>query len=186
MKKIILAIFLIFCSLGFSAPTPEKAFDEMMQNLKNKNFYYEMGIIEELNDFSGETQDAFLNFLIKENTKTSYQIINNKKFNNKKAVLKVKVKSPVIKDYAPEILGEVVKRVYKNYKDLSEDRAMGIVLEEINKILDREDLKYGDQTLNFQVVKKGNDWSVDTDDDETSDSIISMITGDISEILDDM
>lgn len=186
MKKIILIIFLIFCSLGFSALTPEKSFDEMMQNLRSKNFYYEMGIVEELNDFSEETQSTFIDFLIKKNLKTSYQILSNKKINNKKVMLKVKIKSPLIKDYTPEILGEVVKKIYINYKDLSEDKAMRIVLEEINKVLDREDLKYGDQTLNFQVIKKNNEWSIDVDDDQTSDSIISMIMGDIPEILDDM
>ena len=81
MKKLLIGIFLTFFSFSFAASTPEKAFDEFMMKLKNKDFYYETTLPGELDEFSKEQVEIFVNFYVKQSSKVTYQIISNKKIN---------------------------------------------------------------------------------------------------------
>ena len=186
MKKLLIGIFLTFFSFSFAASTPEKAFDEFMMKLKNKDFYYETTLPGELDEFSKEQVEIFVNFYVKQSSKVTYQIISNKKINNKKAVLKVKVKYPSVKKYEAEIMGEMIKKMYPNFDTISEEEAMSIVLGEVSKILDKSDLEYEEKTLDFQMIKNGSDWSSDDDDEKTEENTYILLLGGIMELFDNL
>ena len=186
MKKLLIGIILTFFSFSFAASTPEKAFDEFMKNLKNKNFYYETASPGELDEFSEEEAETFINFFVKQSSKITYQIISNKKINNKKAILKVKVKYPSVKKYEAEIMGEAIKKMYPNFDTISEEEAMSTVLGEVSKILDKSDLEYEEKTLDFQMVKNGSEWSSDDDDEKTEENTYILLFGGIMELFDNL
>mgnify|MGYP003615918909 CR=1 FL=1 len=186
MKKFLIGIFLTFFSFSFAASTPEKAFDEFMINLKNKDFYNEMILPGELDEISKEETEIFINFFIKQSSKITYQIMSNKKINSKKVILKVKVKYPDVKDYEAELMGEMVKKMYPNFDTISEEEATSIVLQEISKILDKSDLKYEEKILDFQMIKNGNEWTSNDDDKKTEENMYILVLGGIIELFDNL
>ena len=156
-----------------------------MTNLKNKDFYNEMVLSGELDEISKEETEAFINFFIKQSSKITYQIISNKKINNKKVVLKVKVRYPDVKKYEAEIMGEAVKKMYPNFDAISEEEATFIVLGEISEILDKSDLKYEEKILDFQMVKNGSEWT-SNDDEKTEENMYILVLGGIMDLFENI
>ena len=178
MKKLFLMVIALVLLVSCGGSESKKSFENYMNVLKS-------GDVKKISEYQEKNGNGKLNvkdfgemnFILESLKKTDYKILEVKEEKDK-SVLKVKMKSPNLAEYAPEIFMSLLSIAFSGAE---EKDGVKLLNDKFNEVLKSKDLKYINEELSVNMIKRDGKWVLDIENAE-NDEFFSVLVGKIDKI----
>ena len=178
MKKLFLMVIALVLLVSCSGSGSKKSFEDYMNALKT-------GDVKQISEYQDKNGNGKLNvkdfedmnFVLESFKKTEYKILDVKEEKDK-SVIKVKIKSPNLGEYAPAIFMDLMSLAFSGVEEKDGTKLLN---DKFNEVIKSKDLKYINEEVSVNMIKKDGKWAIDIENAE-NDEFFSVLLGKIDKM----